>query len=121
MKGARLPANAAVFALPLLAMPATAYAAAAGTGYGGLVLSLLGVLGVFIGLAWLARRFLPVAGGQGMLKVVASLSVGARERVVVIELAGERLVLGVGGGQVNLLARLPAGAAPSRGTGKGEA
>lgn len=120
MRRACLPDIAAIFAPPLLAMPATAYAAA-DPSYGGLALSLLVVLGVFIVLAWVARRFLRAAGGQGTLKVVASLSMGARERVVVIELAGERLVLGVGGGQVNLLARLPAGAAPTRNTGEDEA
>ena len=102
--------RASPYALAALAVPATAQAAGQGGGYGTLVLSLLVVLGVFVALAWLARRFLPTAGGRGAMRVVASLSLGARERIVVVELAGERLVLGVGGGQVHLLARLPAAA-----------
>ncbi len=104
----------------LLAVPATAHAAGETAGYGGLALSLLGVLAVFVALAWLARRFLPAAGARGSLRMVASLSVGARERVVVVELAEEWLVLGVGGGRVNLLARMPAGAAPAHSGAKEE-
>ena len=101
------------YALTALAAPATAQAAGQGAGYGTLMLSLLVVLGVFVALAWLARRFLPAAGGRGAMRVVASLSLGARERIVVVELAGEWLVLGVGGGRVHLLACLPAAAGAS--------
>ena len=99
--------RASPYVLTALAAPATAQAAgqAAGQGYGTLLLSLLVVLGLFLALAWLARRFLPAAGGRGAMRVVASLSLGARERIVIVELAGEWLVLGVGGGQVQLLAR----------------
>ena len=105
--------RASPYALAALAAPATAQAAGQGAGYGTLLLSLGVVLGLFVALAWLARRFLPAAGGRNALRVVASLSLGARERIVVVELAGERLVLGVGGGQVHLLARLPAAATVS--------
>lgn len=114
-------ARRAALALPWLGAPATAHAAAQGTGYGSLILSLLVVLGVFVALAWLARRFFPAAGGRGALRVVASLSLGTRERVVVVELGEELLVLGLGGGQVNLLARLPASTVPSGKSEKEEA
>jgi flagellar protein FliO/FliZ len=55
---------------------------------------------------WLIRRSggLPLHGGRGM-KMVASLPVGARERVVLIEIAGEQWLLGVAPGNVNLLHR----------------
>jgi flagellar protein FliO/FliZ len=39
------------------------------------------------------------------LRIVAAISVGPRERVVLIELAGEQMLLGVAPGQVNLLHR----------------
>ena len=67
------------------------------------------VLGLIFALAWLARRFgLQRLGGSSVVKVISSASVGARERVVVVELAGTWLVLGVTPGQVNTLHSLPA-------------
>lgn len=62
--------------------------------------------------AWLLKRF-GVAGSSrpGLLKVVASRSLGHRERVVVVEIEDEWLVLGVAPGHVNCLHRRPAGEA----------
>lgn len=71
------------------------------------------VLAVMVGLivlcGWLLKRFGPgqMAAGQ-TLKVVASRAVGAKERVVVLELEDTWLVLGVGGGQVTKLHERPA-------------
>lgn len=55
---------------------------------------------------WLVRRAggLQIQGGRGM-RVVAALSVGAREKVVLVEIAGEQYLLGVAPGRVNLLHR----------------
>lgn len=63
-----------------------------------------GVVLLIFGLAWLVRRFgsLPQLGNQQM-KVVSALSVGTRERVVLIEVGGEQLLLGVAQGRVGLL------------------
>src|SRR5690554_2337562 len=59
--------------------------------------------------AWLARRLrLPQALPGRHLRVVAQTTVGAREKVVVVEVGGTWLVLGVGGGQVNRLHEMPA-------------
>jgi len=41
------------------------------------------------------------------MKVVASLSVGAKERVVVVEVNGQQLLLGVTAGGINTLHTLP--------------
>lgn len=71
------------------------------------LLSLVLILGGFVGVAWLARRHLPGLGAQGAVKVVGSTAVGARERVVVVEVEGTWLLLGVGGGSVRLLHSLP--------------
>ncbi len=71
-----------------------------------LILGLLFLL-VFVGVGWwLVQRAggLQLKSGNG-LRVVAALSVGARERVVLIELGGEQLLLGVAPGRVNLLHR----------------
>lgn len=71
-------------------------------------LSLVLILGGFVAVAWFARRYLPGAGQTGLVKVVGSAAVGPRERVVVIEVDGTRLVLGVANGSVRLLHREPA-------------
>jgi flagellar protein FliO/FliZ len=71
---------------------------------GGLLLILLLILGG----AWLFKRYgsLPM-GGKGLVKVIGGASVGARERVVLIEVENSRLLLGVAPGQVRTLHRLP--------------
>lgn len=73
-------------------------------------LGMLMVLGLIFACAWLARRFgLQRFGGGGqVVKVVSSSSVGQRERVVVVEVAGTWLVLGVTSNQINTLHSLPA-------------
>lgn len=72
------------------------------------MVSLALILGGFVAVAWFARRHLPGLGSQGAVKVVGSTAVGPRERVVLVEVEGTRLVLGVGGGNVRLLHTLPA-------------
>ncbi|MDP3828541.1 MAG: flagellar biosynthetic protein FliO [Polaromonas sp.] len=73
-------------------------------------LGLAVVLALIFLCAWAARRFgLPQAGGGRLLKVVSSAMVGQRERVVVVEIGGSWLVLGVAAGQVSALHTMPAG------------
>jgi flagellar protein FliO/FliZ len=98
----------------LLLFPAWAFAASASTA-GSLftvLLSLGLILGGFVALAWLARRYLPGMRAQGAVKVVGTTPVGTRERVVVIEVDHTWLLLGVGGGNVRLLHTLPKPADP---------
>lgn len=70
-------------------------------------LVLLFVLGLIIVAAWLMRRFslLPTAAGRHW--VVSGIMVGQRERVVIVEVQGQWLVLGVTAQNVNLLSSLP--------------
>lgn len=81
------------------------------------------LLQVFIGLVavllligatgWLAKRMGMTRGGtSGLLHVVGSTSVGARERVVVIEIGESWLVVGVTPSSVNSLMTLPKGEVP---------
>lgn len=69
--------------------------------------SLILILGGFVAVAWLARRYLPGVRGQGVVKVVGTTPVGPRERVVVVEIDDTWLLLGVGGGKVQLLHSRP--------------
>ncbi|MES9926039.1 MAG: flagellar biosynthetic protein FliO [Candidatus Thiodiazotropha endolucinida] len=67
---------------------------------GGLLL----VLGIIIGGAWLFKRYAQMPmGGKGMVRVVGGASVGTRERVIVVEVDNQRLLLGVAPGQVRTL------------------
>jgi flagellar protein FliO/FliZ len=64
-------------------------------------LGLVLVLALLFGLAWLAKRFgLQRPMGGGNVRIVGSAAVGQRERVVVVEVAGDWVVLGVAPGQV---------------------
>lgn len=109
-------------ALAALSLVAPAYAASAEapapeTGVtGGLLQALLGlalVLALIWGAAWVMRRLQPAIGTQhGALKLIASQGVGQRERIVVIEIAEQWLVVGVAPGNVNAIATLPKGVVP---------
>lgn len=75
--------------------------------------SLLVVVAVILLFAWLVRRFNLHQGSAGQyLRVVGSVAVGQRERVVLVEVDRTWLVLGVGGGQVTRLHELPAQDSP---------
>ncbi len=67
---------------------------------GGLLL----VLFIIGAIAWLLKRFsiFPQAG-PGAIKIVASASVGQKERVVIVEVEDARLILGVTPQQINTL------------------
>ncbi|MDH4190795.1 MAG: flagellar biosynthetic protein FliO [Betaproteobacteria bacterium] len=76
-----------------------------------LVLALIGAA------AWLLRRLAgPLHGGSGPLRMVASNSLGPRERVVVVEFAGQWLVLGVTAQNVTPLHVMPRGELPPPGS-----
>jgi flagellar protein FliO/FliZ len=116
---ARLPQRA-VAAAPMLGFAGAALAQSAPAPdspvAGSLLQTTLGlvlVLALIAGAAWLAKRFAPGAmRGSMPLTVVAAQSVGQRERVVVIEVGEQWLVLGVAPGQVSALATLPRGEVP---------
>lgn len=70
------------------------------------LLSLGLVLAVIVLLGWLARRLRVMPRGRsGALRVVDEVAVGAKERAVILEVDGVRLVLGVGEGRVSVLHR----------------
>ncbi|MEA3250458.1 MAG: flagellar biosynthetic protein FliO [Pseudomonadota bacterium] len=76
------------------------------------------VIAVIFACSYLLRRINAARGrGDRHLKVVTSTAIGQRERVVIVEVEGTWLVLGVGGGQVNRLHELPAPSKPERDEG----
>ncbi|OOW73642.1 flagellar protein, partial [Xanthomonas axonopodis pv. martyniicola] len=74
----------------------------------GAVFALLLVLALIVGLGWLLKR-MPGSGFRSTegLRVVTSLAVGAKERVVVVEVNGQQLLLGVTAGGISTLHTLP--------------
>ncbi|TWX69526.1 flagellar biosynthetic protein FliO [Colwellia demingiae] len=73
---------------------------------GSMILSLLMVLALIIICALVLKRFNLTQQGVSQLKVVTSLSLGAKERVVVIQAGEQQLLLGVTAQQVTLIERL---------------
>lgn len=72
------------------------------------ILSLGFVIALLVGLAWLLKRFGPkhITGGT-KVKLVGALSVGARERILVVEVGDQWIVVGASPGRMNALATMP--------------
>jgi flagellar biosynthetic protein FliO len=69
------------------------------------ILGLLLVLALIAGLAWAMKKLNHAKiGNQSVAKIVGGVSVGTRERVVVVEIGGNWVVVGVASGQVTSLA-----------------
>lgn len=74
-----------------------------------ILLSLLLVIGTIFLVGWVVRRIKTMPKGRrGLVRVVDEVGLGAKERAVVIEVDGVRLVVGVGDGRVTLLHRYAA-------------
>ena len=69
-----------------------------------LVIGLFIVLLCILALAWLARRFNRLQSTpDGSLRLLGGLSMGARERVVLVQVGSQQLLLGVAPGRINTL------------------
>jgi len=79
-------------------------------GYAGQVIgSLLLVVGCLVGLLLLLRRLQNTSarGASAVLRVVSSVSVGPRERVVLVQAGSQQILLGVAPGAVRTLQVFP--------------
>jgi len=104
-----LTVAAAGFAVPSFAAEVPA-APSYGSAFGLLqvVFALLLVLGAIALFAWVLRRLAPGhASAGGALKVIGGVMVGPRERLVVVEVQGTWLLLGVASGHVTLVHSMP--------------
>ena len=114
-KAAAAPAAADTPPAPAAAMPAMppgapmtmAPAASAGSLLQ-TILALVFVLALLIGLAWFMKRYGPkTLGGNNKMRIVSSLNLGGRERIVLVEVADQWIVVGASPGRINALATLP--------------
>lgn len=100
----------ALVASSIAALPQVAAAAAKGAespaagGFLQMLMGLFAVLAVIAGAAWLVRRLgrLP-SGIHGVVRVLGGMSLGARERVVLVQVGETQLLLGVAPGRVQTL------------------
>jgi flagellar protein FliO/FliZ len=109
----RLHRAAAALVYASVCGSAQAADAVPGPGIGSLLQMILGlgvVLAAFFGVMWLIRRSGALgAGSKQVLKLVSSIAVGTRERVVIVEIGEQWIVAGVAPGRVSQLACLPRG------------
>lgn len=69
--------------------------------------ALILVLAMFVGFAWLMRRFNGYqSSAQGGLQVITGLNLGTREKLVVVQVGEEQLLLGVTPGKIARLHEL---------------
>ncbi len=72
------------------------------------ILALMLVLGLLLGLAWFMKRFgARVMGASANVKLVGALNIGGRERIMVVEVGNQWIVVGASPGRVNALATMP--------------
>jgi flagellar protein FliO/FliZ len=105
------------FLFPLLMLAASASAAvptreagnvAPATGLLQIFLGLIAVLALMAAAAWFFKKMGPVSKGNMVpVKIVGGVSLGNRERVMVIEIADQWIVLGVTASQINTLSTMP--------------
>lgn len=99
-----LSAAAADTAVPGIAVATYAQA--------GLALAL--IVSLLAGAAWLARKVSGGKGfGQGGMRVIGGVALGPRERIVLLEVGEEWLVIGIVPGQIRTLHRLAKGELPT--------
>lgn len=73
------------------------------------LLGLILVIGVIVGLAWLVRRMGRMSGMvSGQIKIVSALSVGTREKLLLVQVGDEQFLLGATQTHINRIARLRA-------------
>lgn len=98
------PATATTSAHVGKAAPSGSSPASAGS-IGGALFALVLVVGLILALGWIARRMpgFRAGGRNSALRVVDSLTLGPRERVVVVAVGDTQLLLGVGAGGTRTL------------------
>jgi flagellar protein FliO/FliZ len=75
-----------------------------------ILISFLVVIGFIFFMAWLMRKSGRFGSGSGQaIKIISSMSLGMREKILVIEVGGKNIVVGVAPGQVRTLHVLEGG------------
>jgi flagellar protein FliO/FliZ len=78
----------------------------AGLGLGKMALSLAIVVAIVIALGWAFKKLTLRMPGSRHIKIISSMPLGPKERLLVIEMQGKQRVLGVTANSINLLFEL---------------
>jgi flagellar protein FliO/FliZ len=107
---------------PQFAVPGAQSATAPVVGTLRVTLAMFLVLGALLALAWIMRRMRggPSAGDSG-LRVLSQVSLGARERAVLLRVGAQQILVGVAPGNVRMLHVLDSTAAVATEGGAGAA
>ncbi|MCW8855089.1 MAG: flagellar biosynthetic protein FliO [Gammaproteobacteria bacterium] len=74
-----------------------------------MVMGLAVVLALILGLAWALRKYGRLSmSNQVDMKILGGLSLGTRERAVLVQVEGQKILLGVAPGRVNILQNMSA-------------
>lgn len=88
--------------------PATTSATTSAGNFFQVLLGLIVVLALMAAAAWSLKKFgVSKLTGNATVKIVGGVSVGNRERVLVVEVGDQWIVVGVAPGQVNALSTMP--------------
>ncbi len=69
-----------------------------------LVLGLFVVLACILALAWLAKRMNSLQSSTGdMLKIIGGINIGTREKIVLLQVGSEQLLIGISPSNINKL------------------
>ena len=96
----------ALLALPVMAAEPAASMSSAGMGaqLSKLLFGLLLVIGFIFLLAWLLRRVQQMnPRGTQVIKLISSQALGPRERLVLVQVGGEQILIGLSGGRITPL------------------
>ncbi|WP_339941684.1 flagellar biosynthetic protein FliO [Undibacterium luofuense] len=89
-----------VFAAEAVSTPAT--------GFLQIMLALLFVIALMLALAWVMKRVAPMQGQQQLgMKIIGSLHLGQREKIMVVEVGDQWLILGVTPSGISRLESMP--------------
>ncbi|MCG2578851.1 flagellar biosynthetic protein FliO [Dechloromonas sp. XY25] len=97
-----------------------------GLGFGSYVqagLALALIVAALAGTAWVARKLSGGKGfGHGGMKVIGGVALGPRERIVLVEIGDDWLVIGIVPGQIRTLHRMSKGSllAPEEASGEAD-
>ena len=101
-----LAALALLPVLPAMAAETTASMSSAGMGaqLSKLLLGLLLVIGLIFLLAWLLRRVQQLnPRGAQVIKIISTQALGPRDRLVLVQVGGEQILLGLSAGRITPL------------------
>lgn len=66
--------------------------------------ALVAVVALMLGLAWLVRRYVQLPGmGRGQIQMLGGISLGSREKALLLSVEGRRVLVGVAPGRVQTL------------------